>query len=80
MKSRVVHIFTSPTTWPFPPRCATARSCSSTLLGVTRGRPWLRTGAPPPGVGAIGEFGLCRYQFRLKALAGELPGIQKASW
>ncbi|KAH9033517.1 hypothetical protein EDB85DRAFT_1864433, partial [Lactarius pseudohatsudake] len=32
------------------------------------------------GRGVIGEFGLCRYQFRLKALAGELPGIQKASW
>jgi len=32
------------------------------------------------GRGVIGEFGLCRYQFRVKALAGELPGVQKASW
>ncbi|KAH9964312.1 hypothetical protein BJV74DRAFT_786480 [Russula compacta] len=32
------------------------------------------------GRGIIGEFGLCRFQFRLKALAGELPGVQKASW
>ncbi|KAI0315393.1 hypothetical protein OF83DRAFT_1062215 [Amylostereum chailletii] len=32
------------------------------------------------GRGIIGEFGLCRYQFRLKALAGELPGVKKASW
>ncbi|KAF8492969.1 hypothetical protein F5888DRAFT_1651529 [Russula emetica] len=32
------------------------------------------------GRGVMGEFGLCRYQFRLKALAGELPGVHKASW
>jgi len=32
------------------------------------------------GRGVMGEFGLCRYQFRLKALAGELPGVYKASW
>ncbi|KAN0109228.1 hypothetical protein V8E52_009556 [Russula decolorans] len=32
------------------------------------------------GRGVMGEFGLCRYQFRLKALAGELPGIHKATW
>ncbi|KAI0692645.1 hypothetical protein BC835DRAFT_1277241 [Cytidiella melzeri] len=32
------------------------------------------------GRGVINEFGLCRYQFRLKALAGELPGVKKASW
>jgi len=32
------------------------------------------------GRGIISEFGLCRYQFRLKALAGELPGVNKASW
>ncbi|KZT62385.1 glucocorticoid receptor-like (DNA-binding domain) [Calocera cornea HHB12733] len=32
------------------------------------------------GRGVIGEFGLSRYQFRLAALAGQLPGVQKASW
>lgn len=47
------------------------------------------------GRGIIAEFGLCRvshlrvlshpahppqYQFRLKALKGELPGVRKASW
>ncbi|KAF8520098.1 hypothetical protein JB92DRAFT_3082168 [Gautieria morchelliformis] len=32
------------------------------------------------GRGIISEFGLCRYQFRLKALKGELPGVRKASW
>ncbi|KAF8264438.1 hypothetical protein EI94DRAFT_1772660 [Lactarius quietus] len=32
------------------------------------------------GRGVIGEFGLCRFQFRMKALAGELPGVHKASW
>ncbi|KAH7100558.1 hypothetical protein BKA62DRAFT_705807 [Auriculariales sp. MPI-PUGE-AT-0066] len=32
------------------------------------------------GRGIIGEFGLSRYQFRLKALDGQLPGVQKASW
>ncbi|CCM01689.1 uncharacterized protein FIBRA_03753 [Fibroporia radiculosa] len=32
------------------------------------------------GRGVMSEFGLCRYQFRLKALAGELPGVKKASW
>jgi len=28
----------------------------------------------------IRKFGLCRICFRLKALAGELPGVTKASW
>ncbi|KAH8106215.1 hypothetical protein BXZ70DRAFT_918660 [Cristinia sonorae] len=32
------------------------------------------------GRGIIGEFALSRYQFRMKALAGELPGVVKASW
>lgn len=32
------------------------------------------------GRGIISEFGLCRYQFRLKALKLELPGVRKASW
>jgi len=32
------------------------------------------------GRGIISEFGLCRFQFRLKALKGELPGVNKASW
>ncbi|KZT12980.1 glucocorticoid receptor-like (DNA-binding domain) [Laetiporus sulphureus 93-53] len=32
------------------------------------------------GRGIMGEFGLCRYQFRLKALKGEIAGVRKASW
>ncbi|RSH92017.1 40S ribosomal protein mrp2, mitochondrial [Saitozyma podzolica] len=32
------------------------------------------------GRGVISKFGLCRFQFRLKALDGELPGVHKASW
>ncbi|KZW03873.1 glucocorticoid receptor-like (DNA-binding domain) [Exidia glandulosa HHB12029] len=32
------------------------------------------------GRGIISEFGLSRYQFRLKALEGELPGVEKATW
>jgi len=32
------------------------------------------------GRGIISEFGLCRFQFRLKALSGQLPGVRKASW
>ncbi|WFD03664.1 40S ribosomal protein mrp2, mitochondrial [Malassezia obtusa] len=32
------------------------------------------------GRGILTDFGLCRYQFRQKALAGQLPGVEKASW
>ncbi|KAF9263573.1 glucocorticoid receptor-like (DNA-binding domain) [Marasmius fiardii PR-910] len=32
------------------------------------------------GRGILSEFALCRFQFRLKALAGEIPGVKKASW
>ncbi|KAI8991718.1 hypothetical protein BDF20DRAFT_909457 [Mycotypha africana] len=32
------------------------------------------------GSGIIRDFRLCRIQFRLKALNGELPGVKKASW
>ncbi|KZS97520.1 hypothetical protein SISNIDRAFT_521167 [Sistotremastrum niveocremeum HHB9708] len=32
------------------------------------------------GRGILSEFGLCRFQFRLKALNNELPGVKKASW
>ncbi|ORY77770.1 hypothetical protein BCR37DRAFT_382672 [Protomyces lactucae-debilis] len=32
------------------------------------------------GRGVFRDFRLCRYQFRLKALDGELPGVKKASW
>lgn len=28
----------------------------------------------------IRKFGMCRLCFRLRALAGELPGVTKASW
>ncbi|KAJ1677823.1 40S ribosomal protein mrp2, mitochondrial [Spiromyces aspiralis] len=31
------------------------------------------------GRGVISDWKLCRFQFRLKALNGELPGVQKAS-
>ncbi|KAG0173657.1 40S ribosomal protein mrp2, mitochondrial [Apophysomyces sp. BC1034] len=32
------------------------------------------------GSGILREFKLCRFQFRLKALSGELPGVKKSSW
>ncbi|KAI0079650.1 glucocorticoid receptor-like (DNA-binding domain) [Panus rudis PR-1116 ss-1] len=32
------------------------------------------------GRGIMSEFALSRFQFRLKALNGELPGVKKASW
>ncbi|KAF7965996.1 hypothetical protein HWV62_40525 [Athelia sp. TMB] len=32
------------------------------------------------GRGIINEFGLCRFQFKLKASRGELPGVHPASW
>jgi len=32
------------------------------------------------GRGIISEFGLCRFQFRLRALHGELNGVRKACW
>jgi len=32
------------------------------------------------GRGIMSEFGLCRFQFRLKAMNEELPGVRKASW
>jgi len=32
------------------------------------------------GRGVMSEFGLCRYQFRLRALQGLIPGVSKASW
>ncbi|KAJ1984109.1 40S ribosomal protein mrp2, mitochondrial [Dimargaris verticillata] len=30
--------------------------------------------------GVLRDFRLCRTQFRLKALRGEIPGVAKASW
>ncbi|MBI2083839.1 MAG: type Z 30S ribosomal protein S14 [Deltaproteobacteria bacterium] len=30
--------------------------------------------------GYLRRFGMCRICFRMKALAGELPGVTKASW
>ncbi|PWN98062.1 hypothetical protein FA09DRAFT_334179 [Tilletiopsis washingtonensis] len=32
------------------------------------------------GRGIITEFGLCRYAFRLRALKGQLNGVEKGSW
>ncbi|KAF7331946.1 Mitochondrial 40S ribosomal protein [Mycena kentingensis (nom. inval.)] len=32
------------------------------------------------GRGIISEFGLCRFQFRQRALLGELNGVRKACW
>ncbi|SHO79317.1 Similar to S.cerevisiae protein MRP2 (Mitochondrial ribosomal protein of the small subunit) [Malassezia sympodialis ATCC 42132] len=32
------------------------------------------------GRGIFTEFGLCRYQFRRKAIAGDIAGVEKASW
>jgi small subunit ribosomal protein S14 len=32
------------------------------------------------GRGILSDFRLGRYQFRINALAGYLPGVKKASW
>ncbi|OMH79254.1 putative 37S ribosomal protein mrp2, mitochondrial [Zancudomyces culisetae] len=32
------------------------------------------------GRGVMSDWKLCRFQFRLKALRGDLPGVQKSSW
>ncbi|GAB7345918.1 hypothetical protein MBLNU457_4154t1 [Dothideomycetes sp. NU457] len=32
------------------------------------------------GRGVFRDFRMARYQFRMHALAGELPGVKKASW
>ncbi|KIM27617.1 hypothetical protein M408DRAFT_330039 [Serendipita vermifera MAFF 305830] len=32
------------------------------------------------GRGVLSKWGLCRYQFKQRAMAGQLPGVQKASW
>ncbi|CAO1638869.1 unnamed protein product [Sympodiomycopsis kandeliae] len=32
------------------------------------------------GNGVMAKVGLCRFQFRLKALNGEITGVRKASW
>ncbi|KAK6429106.1 40S ribosomal protein mrp2, mitochondrial [Oleoguttula sp. CCFEE 5521] len=32
------------------------------------------------GRGVFREFRMARYQFRLNALAGNIPGVKKASW
>ncbi|PVV01844.1 hypothetical protein BB560_003727 [Smittium megazygosporum] len=32
------------------------------------------------GRGIMTDWGLCKFQFRMKALDGELPGVQKSSW
>ncbi|OLY83882.1 putative 37S ribosomal protein mrp2, mitochondrial [Smittium mucronatum] len=32
------------------------------------------------GRGVMSDWRLCRFQFRLKALKGDLSGVQKASW
>ncbi|KAF9353256.1 40S ribosomal protein mrp2, mitochondrial [Mortierella sp. AD094] len=32
------------------------------------------------GRGVLRAFRLCRFQFRLKALEGELPGVRKSTW
>ncbi|KAG9992493.1 hypothetical protein KCU78_g19361, partial [Aureobasidium melanogenum] len=32
------------------------------------------------GKGVFRDFRMARYQFRMHALAGQLPGVKKASW
>ncbi|WWC61095.1 mitochondrial 37S ribosomal protein uS14m [Kwoniella dejecticola CBS 10117] len=45
-------------------------------LGAVKSRCW-ETGKAR---GVMSKFGLARFQFRLKALNGELPGVHKSSW
>ncbi|WOO76905.1 37S ribosomal protein MRP2, mitochondrial [Vanrija pseudolonga] len=32
------------------------------------------------GRGILSKYGLCRFQFRLAAMEGELPGVRQSSW
>ncbi|KAJ2162505.1 40S ribosomal protein mrp2, mitochondrial [Coemansia sp. RSA 552] len=32
------------------------------------------------GRGVLSQWRMCRFQFRLRALHGEIPGVSKASW
>lgn len=58
-------------------KLAKARRARTPKLGVRhRNRCW-RCGRPR---GYLRKFGICRLCFRQLALAGEIPGVVKASW
>jgi small subunit ribosomal protein S14 len=58
-------------------KLAKAKRAGTPKLGVRhRNRCW-RCGRPR---GYLRKFGICRLCFRQLALAGEIPGVVKASW
>jgi len=57
--------------------CKIAASKKTPKFEVRRHNRCLRCGRPR---GYMRKFGLCRICFRELALAGEIPGVVKASW
>ena len=53
------------------------KKAGTPVLGVRHRNRCQRCGRPR---GYIRKFGLCRICFRQLALAGEVPGVIKASW
>ena len=58
-------------------RLAVARAAKKTKLACRHRNRCFRCGRPR---GFIRKFKLCRICFRALALAGEIPGVIKASW
>jgi small subunit ribosomal protein S14 len=58
-------------------RLALARKAKVAKLQCRHRNRCFRCGRPR---GYLRKFGLCRICFRLLALAGEIPGVVKASW
>lgn len=54
-----------------------ARRAKTPKLGIRHRNRCFRCGRPR---GYLRKFGLCRICFRQLALAGEIPGVTKASW
>ncbi|MEN6535992.1 MAG: type Z 30S ribosomal protein S14 [Bryobacteraceae bacterium] len=58
-------------------RLLTAKKAKTPKLGCRHRNRCFRCGRPR---GYIRKFGICRICFRQLALAGEIPGVIKASW
>jgi small subunit ribosomal protein S14 len=58
-------------------RLLKARTAKTPKLGIRHRNRCMRCGRPR---GYIRKFNMCRICFRQLALAGEIPGVTKASW
>ncbi len=58
-------------------RLLKARRAKTPKLGIRHRNRCFRCGRPR---GYLRKFGICRICFRALALAGEIPGVIKASW